>query len=171
MNRNRLTLFVSGLIVASLVLALSASSSADEPKSKMKDVKFACAQHGPMAMMLTLSLESGAPRKVEFIGGTDTSKWVVKIDDQTQSVDNATTVKVRSGDKITWSVAARKHGVVFANKDFAQAMLDFDPAGGKPLKDQSALGTADPAWMAFGPKLWGTDATSDVGILASCKVK
>ena len=173
MKRDRLTFVVALLLLALFVLTLSIESFADDKKDReaAKDVKFACAVHGPSQMVLTLSPEAGTARKIEFIGGNDTTKWVVNIDGQEVKVANGGTVKVRSGDSITWSVAARKHGVVFADQDLAQAMVDFDMTVGKPLKDQMKLGQIDPAWKKFGSKLWGTDGTNEVGTLASCKVK
>jgi plastocyanin len=174
MKRNRLAFVVARMFLGLFVLAMSVQSFADEKKDSKtvaKDVKFACAIHGPAQMVLTLSLETGTSRKIEIIGGSDTKSWVVKIGNQDAKKNNGDTVKVRSGDTITWRVAARTHGVVFADQDLAQAMLDFDTTVGKPLKDQKVLGENDPDWMKFGPKLWGTDGTNEVGVLASCKVK
>jgi hypothetical protein len=160
------------LLLGLLVLALSGPSFADDkdPKNTPKDVKFACSFHGPMSMSLTLGPETGKSRKIEFIGGNSGAKWFVKIDGQDVQVANGATVKVRSGDTITWSVATAKHGVAFAEKDLAQAMIEFDTTVGKPLVDQTTnLNTT--AWKNFGTKRWGTDPTADVGILASGKVK
>jgi plastocyanin len=161
------------LLLGSFVLAFSVRSFADDKdgKAAAKDVKFACSQHGPTDMQLTLTTAAGTPaRKIEFIGGDDTSKWVVKIDGAEVTVDNAKTVDVRSGDTITWSVASKTHGVAFAEQDLAQALLEFDTTVGKPLVDQTTnLSTT--AWKMFGTKRWGTDPTREAGVLASCKVK
>jgi plastocyanin len=173
MKRVRLTFGAALLLFGLFVVAISVPSFAGEQKegkAVAKDVKFACSQHGPTDMMLTLSPATGKPRMIEFIGGNDTTKWVVKIDGQDVKVDNGKTVKVRTGDSITWSVAAKKHGVVFAEQDLAQALLDFDTKVGKPLVDQTIKLTSN-AWKKFGTKRWGTDPTTDVGVLASCKVK
>src|SRR5438552_556891 len=147
MTRDRLTSVATSLLLGLLVLALSVQSFADnkDPKNAPKDVKFACSRHGPKSMNLTLSAETGKSRKIEFIGGNSGAKWFVKIDGQDVQVNNGTTVKVRSGDTITWSVAAAKHGVAFAEQDLAQAMIMFDMTVGKPLVDQTMnLNTA--AW-------------------------
>src|SRR5262249_9238886 len=98
------------------------------------------------------------------------AKWFVKIDGQDVQVANGAKVQVRSGDTITWSVAAAKHGVAFAEQDLAQAMAEFDTTVGKPLVDQTMkLNTTD--WKNLGTMRWGTDPTGDVGVLASGKVK
>jgi hypothetical protein len=172
MTRDRLTSVTTSLLLGLVVLALSVPSFADDKDSKNapKDVKFACSQHGPKNMSLTLSVETGKARKIEFIGGNSGTKWFVKIDGQDVQVDNGTTVKVRSGDTITWSVASAKHGIAFAEQDLAQAMIEFDTKVGKPLIDQTTnLNTTD--WKNFGNKRWGADPTTDVGVLASGKVK
>jgi plastocyanin len=135
-----------------------------------QDVRFACAQHGPLMMKLNLSLEAGAGRIVEVIGGSVVTQWTVKIDGADTGLPDGSTVKVHSGDTITWSVADRTHGVIFANQDLAQAMLQFDTTVGQPLKDQSQLGQ-DLDWAAFGNKLWGTDPFDAVVTLAKAKVK
>jgi len=176
MKRDRLTFVAALLLFGVFVLALSVQSFADEKKDRQagaKDVKFACAVHGPLAMTLALSPEKGAARKIEVIGGLDTKKWVVKIDGKDETPDNGGTLKVRSGDSITWSVsvATRSHGVVFADQDLAQSLLDFDMKASKPLKDQMDLAKNDPDWRKFGSKLWGTDGFKGVVVLASCKVK
>jgi plastocyanin len=173
MKRNRLT-FLAGLLLFGLfVLALSVQSVAQDSKKEKpapKDVKFACSQHGPTDMTLTLTLDTGKPRKIEFVGGGSATRWFVKIDGKDENVKNGETVKVRPGDSITWSVEKGTHGVVFAEQDLAQAVLDFDMKVGKPLVDQTTRLTTN-AWKKFGTKRWGTDPTSDVGVLASCKVK
>ena len=172
MRRDRLTLVAALLTFGLFVPVLAVQSSADDKQDKAvaKDVKFACSQHGPSDMMLTLSLETGAARKIEFIGGNSATKWFVKIDGQDVQVPKQTTVKVRSGDTITWSVAQGTHGVAFAEQDLAQAMLDFDTTVGKPLIDLTTI-LATNSWKRFGAKRWGTDRTNQVGVLASCKVK
>ena len=172
MTRDRLTSVATLLLLGLLVLALSVPSFADDkdPKIGPKDVKFACSFHGPVNMNLTLSAETGKSRKIEFIGGNNGAKWFVKIDGRDVQVANGATVKVRSGDTITWSVAAAKHGVVFAEQDLAQAMIEFDTTVGKPLVDQTTNLNTN-AWKTFGTKRWGTDPTGDVGVLASGKVK
>jgi hypothetical protein len=166
--------FIAVLLLFGLfVLAVSVQSFAGEKKdgkAVAKDVKFACSQHGPVDMMLILSPATGKPRMIEFIGGNDTTKWVVKIDGQEAKVGNGKTVEVRPGDLITWSVAAKKHGVVFAEQDLAQVLLDFDKKVGRPLVDQTMKLTSN-AWKKFGTKRWGTDPTTDIGVLAACKVK
>lgn len=169
MTRDRWSILAAQLLLGCLVFALSAPSRADE-KKEVKDVKFACSQHGPEDMMLTLSLEKGASRKIEFLGGSSAAKWLVKIDGVDTMVPNNTTFKVRPEDAITWSVTAGKHGVAFAEQDLAQAMLDFDMTVGQKLDDQT-MKLKTPAWKAFGTKRWGTDPTTTVGLLASAKVK
>jgi hypothetical protein len=174
MKRGYLTVVASLFLFWFFALAPSVPSFADDKKEVAKDVKFACSQHGPADMTLTLSLETGDPRRIEFIGGTDTTKWVVKIDGQFAQAGkggtNGDTVKVRSGDSITWSFAAKKHGVAFAEKALAEALLDFDPVFKPLLVDQKTKLTTN-AWKMFGADLWGTDPTTDFGIFAACKVK
>jgi plastocyanin len=146
---------------------------ADEKNRKAagQDVKFACSQHGPKDMQLTLKLGTGtSSRAIIFTGGTDTTKWLVQIDGSDVSVDNGKTVEVHSGDSITWKVADKKHGVAFAEKALAEAMLQFDTTVGKPLIDQNMKLTSND-WKMFGNDRWGTDPTSDKVVLASCKVK
>jgi plastocyanin len=137
------------------------------------DVKFACSHHGPTMMALTLTPEAGNARTIEFIAQNNPFKWFVKIDDQDVQVANGATVNVRTGDSITWSITAANHGVAFADKDLAEAMLTFDTTVGKPLEDLSKTLTSA-AWKQFGTKLWGTkpiDAGEDPIVMCSCKVK
>lgn len=178
MKRYRLMHLIAVFLFGTFASALSVSSFAEDKKEPdaADDVKFACSQHGPTDMMLTFSLETGTPRKIEIIGGDDTGKWIVKIDGQFAAAGkggtNGDTIKVRSGDLITWSFASKKHGVAFAQQDKAQAMLDFDSVF-KPLVDQN-MKLVSNAWKTFGDnqgKLWGTDPTTDLGVFASCKVK
>lgn len=157
-------------------------SSADDKPSAVKDVKFACSHHGPTAMMLTLSLEKGDARKIEIVGKNNGAKWFVTIDGQ-QAADgnggkNGDTIKVHSGDTITWKLTAANHGVAFAEQDLAEAMLTFDKPDEKthqPLKLEDLTTTLTTApWKAFGTKLWGTkpmDATNDPIVMVSGKVK
>jgi len=164
------------------VLAMSVQSFADDKKDVAKDVKFACSHHGPTNMMLTLSLEKGDPRKIEIVGKNNGAKWFVTIDGQPakdgNGGQNGDTVKVHSGDTITWKITAANHGVAFAEQDLAEAMLTFDkpdPKTNQPLKleDLTTTLTSD-AWKMFGTKRWGTkpiDAATDPIVMVSCKVK
>lgn len=156
------------------VLTLSFQSFADEKKDAKevaKDVKFACTRHGPNDMQLTLSLEKGDPRKIEINGtGNSNSQWSVIINGEDKTPANKGTVMVRSGDSITWNIAGGKHGVAFAEKNLAQAMLDFDLKAGKPLVDLTNIINTN-AWKMFGTMRWGTEETDDKGVLVKCKVK
>src|SRR4051794_38930896 len=117
MKRVRLSL--ASVLVGFVILVLSVQSlanerKADDKKAAAKDVKFACSRHGPKNMMLTLSLGSDAeaPRKIEIIGMNNGAKWTVKIGG-TAAADgnggkNGDTIKVRSGDSITWSITAAR---------------------------------------------------------------
>jgi len=175
MKPDRLTFVGALLLFVAFVLAVSVQSFADDKKDKAvaKDVKFACSFHGPKNMTLTLSLDTGKPRKIEFIGGNSGAKWFVKVDGKDEIVANGETVKVRPGDAITWSVEKATHGVAFAEQDLAQALLDFDMKAGKPLEDLSDfLKTQE--WKNFGTKRWGTKPAKFVDVpilLAKCKVK
>jgi hypothetical protein len=182
MKRDLLTF--ASLLLGFTVFALALQSFADdrkteEKKAVAKDVKFACSHHGPKNMMLTLRLspDKGTPRKIEFIGVNNGAKWTVKIDgtpaDDGNGGKNGDTVKVRSGDSISWSITAANHGVAFADQDLAEAMLKFDTSVGKPLEDLSTTLTTA-AWKMFGTKLWGTkpiDAGAAPIVMAACKVK
>jgi len=176
MKRDRLKLAAAPLLLGLSVLALALSSHAGEKKDDkdpVKDVKFACSQHGPSFMNLTLSLKKGTARTVEFIGGNDFMKWQVKIDGKDVSIDNGKTAEVFSGDTITWSVNSTncaQHGVVFAEKALAQALIEFDMKAGKPLVDQNKK-LSSGAWKKFGSDRWGTDPTDTAGVLATGKVK
>jgi plastocyanin len=172
------------------VLALSAQSFADDKKEVAKDVKFACSHHGPTAMMLTLSLEKGDPQMIEITGKNNGAKWFVTIGG-VKAADgnggkNGDTVKVHSGDTITWSITDANHGVAFAEQDLAEAMLKFDPAGDDPMVGPLKLedltttltGPCNPKaadWKNFGTKLWGTKPIDAVEgktiVMVKCKVK
>jgi plastocyanin len=181
--KRTLTVFVAPpLIFGLLAFALSVQSFADE-KSGVKDVKFACSHHGPMNMMLTLSFEKGDPRKIEIAGKNNGRKWFVTIAGDSAAEGNGgkngDSVKVHSGDTITWIITDANHGVAFADQELAEAMLTFDQPGDAatgPLKleDLTTTLTSDD-WKKFGPKLWGTkpiDAVSEKTItMVSCKVK
>jgi plastocyanin len=180
MKRDQIAFVAALLLFGLFALAQSVQSSADDKKdtkAAVKDVKFACSHHGPTSMALTLSLENGTPQKIEFIGVNNGAKWTVKIDG-TPAADgnggkNGDTVKVHPGDTITWSITAANHGVAFAEKDLAQAMLEFDTTVGKPLEDLTAFLTTQP-WKDFGTNRWGTkpiDAAKDPVVMVSCKVK
>jgi hypothetical protein len=176
MKRDRLTFVASLLVFGLFALALSVKSFADEKadiKAVAKDVKFACSHHGPMNMSFTLSLEAGTPQKIEFIGGNIGRHWFVKINDKDVTAEhaNGTSIKVHSGDSITWSISVENvpHGVAFAEQDLAQALLAFDP-GNEPLVDLTMILKTDP-WKHFGTQRWGAAETMGVRVLASCKVK
>jgi plastocyanin len=163
------------LLFVLFAVALSVQSSAGDKQAK--DVKFACSHHGPENMMLTLSLEKGDPRKIEITGKNNGAKWFVTIDGKEAEAgnggNNGDTVKVHSGDTITWKITAANHGVAFAEQDLAEAMLKFDATVGKPLEDLSDF-LKTKAWKDFGNKRWGTkpiDASQDPVVMASCKVK
>src|SRR5437016_5150604 len=98
------------LLLGLFVLPLALQSFADDKKDRAKDVKFACSHHGPTNMALTLTPEKGTVRKIDFIGVNNGAKWLVKIDGQPAQPGNGGTngdsVKVRSGDSITWSITA-----------------------------------------------------------------
>src|SRR5258707_7534637 len=99
-------------------------------------------------MLLTFSIEKGdGGRKIEITGKNNNgAKWFVTIDGQPAADGNGgkngQTVKVRTGDKITWIIAAVgnntiMHGVAFAEQNLAEAMLTFDlpdAKTGQPLK-------------------------------------
>jgi plastocyanin len=179
MKCDRSTFVAALLLLGFFVLGLSVDSLADEknPKTVAKDVKFACTKHGPAHMTLSLSPEEGKAREIKIMGGMNTMVWVVKIGDgKEEEVANGSTVKVHSGDSITWSVsvATRSHGVVFADQDLAEALLDFDKKASKELKSRTGLGDDDAqkkAWEMFGSKLSGTAFFPGVVDLAKCKVK
>jgi plastocyanin len=181
-NRN-LTVFIALLLVCGLfTFALPFRSFADDTKD-VKDVKFACSHHGPMNMMLTLSLEKGDPRKVEIAGKNNGKKWFVTIDGKDAAAGsgggNGDSVKVHSGDTITWVITDANHGVAFADQKLAESMLTFDPPDpktGQPLKleDLATTLTSDD-WKRFGTNLWGTKPIDAVQgktfVMVSCKVK
>jgi len=180
MKRDHLT-FIASLLVF-VLFALSIQSFADVTKQAAKDVKFACSHHGPTKMMLTLSLENGDPQKIDIVGKNNGDQWFVTIDGKEakpgKGGTNGDTVKVHSGDTITWRITAANHGVAFAEQDLAEAMLKFDPPGDPkvgPLKleDLTTTLTSDP-WKMFGTKRWGTkpiDAGTSPIVVVSCKVK
>jgi plastocyanin len=171
MKRTCVTPVAALLLVGMVALLSEWGFGADEKKKSPADVKFACSQHGPSDMQLTLSLESGNVQKIEFIGtGTTAAKWTVKIDGVEKNIANQSKVKVRSGDSITWSVEGGKHGVAFAEEDLAKAMLEFDEKVGKKLEDLNGTLTSN-QWKMFGMKRWGTKPTTDKQVIASCKVK
>ena len=174
--RHIVTKYVTLLLLGMCTFALSAQSFADDPP---KDVTFACSHHGPMRMMLTLSFEKGDPRDIQITGKNNGMKWFATIGGNDAPAgnggNNADTVKVHSGDTITWIITDANHGVAFSNQDLAQAMLDFTPNGcvGQPLIDLTTTLTTDD-WKAFGTKLWGTkpiDAGPNPIIMVKCKVK
>jgi hypothetical protein len=176
MKRDTLRFVARPLLFGFFVIMVYVQSFAND-KEAAKDVKFACSHHGPANMMLTLSLEKGDARKIEIVGKNNGAKWFVTIDGQPapdgNGSKNADTIKVHSGDTITWKITAANHGVAFAEQGLAQAMLDFDTTVGKPLEDLTATLTTD-AWKEFGMKRWGTkpiDAEDDPVVMASCKVK
>jgi len=152
--------------IALAAISLSVSAADDKkPDGKAKaavmDVKFSCPIHGPNMMTLTLSHEAApagtAARTIKMtaVGGL---KWNVTIDGTNATAGgggtNKDTIKVHTGDTIVWVLKANKHGVAFAEKDRAEAMLKFEMLTGQTLKDLT-LGGAD--WTAFGSKLWGIE--------------
>lgn len=160
-------------------LMLCAGSPAQD--KDVKDVKFACSRHGPDHMQLTLSLEKGQPRTLKFIGQSNGAKWSVTIDGVAAADgnggQNGDTVKVHSGDKLIWQIAALNHGVAFAEKDLAEAMITFDDPdtdkGPLPMIDLTSVLTSD-EWKAFGMKLWGVkpiNAHPQPFVMVSGKVK
>ena len=176
MKRNTLTVVASNLLAGFLLVALSVLSFADDKKEAVKDVKFACSHHGPKNMQLTLSLEKGDARKIEITGKNNGAKWFVTIDGQAapdgNGGKNGDTIKVHSGDTITWLITAANHGVAFAEKDLAQTMLNFGTVG-RPLEDLTGILDTQ-AWKDFGTNRWGTkpiDASDNPVVMASCKVK
>jgi hypothetical protein len=177
MKIETLRFVASWLLTGFMFVALSMLSFADDKKDVAKNVKFACSQHGPKNMMLTLSLEKGDTRKIEITGKNTGAKWFITINGKPaqdgNGGKNGDTIKVHSGDKITWRITGARHGVAFAEKDLAQAMLDFDTEAGKPLEDLTDfLSTA--VWKAFGSNRWGTkpiDAAKDPVVMVSCTVK
>ena len=180
--KRSLTVFVASLLLFGLLaFRLPVQSFADD--KKVEDVKFACSHHGPVMMMLTLSMEKGDPQKIVIEGKNNGKKWFVTIDGKAAPAgnggNNGDSVKVHSGDKITWIITDANHGVAFPDQTVAEPMLTFDPAGDPatgPLKLESlttTLTTDD--WKKFGTKLWGTkpiDAVEGKTItMVSCTVK
>src|SRR5438067_1834500 len=112
MKRNQITYVAAMLLFGFFALALSVQSVADDkkdPKEVAKDVKFACSRHGPAHMQLTFSHEAGKGRKIEILGKNDNgAKWFVTIDGTPAANGNGgksgDTVKVHSGDTITWTI-------------------------------------------------------------------
>jgi len=181
-------LFTFLVLLPTLALfALSAQAVAQDKKDPVKekgavrDVKFACSRHGAEHMLLTLSLEvATAPmRTIEFIGAGNGMKWTVQIDGMNVTTPDGATVKVHSGDTIKWSIDAPtgmgiRHGVAFAERGLADAMLNFN-AGGQPLVvlNMPPFSTR-PDWVAFGTMLWGSlpiDATAMKTVMVSATVK
>jgi hypothetical protein len=166
------------LVLVSIILTCSVRSLADQPK----DVKFACSHHGPSNMQLTLSLEEGPSRAIEIVGkNSNGSKWFVSIDghaaDNGNGGKNKDSIKVHHGDTIIWKIESGdtgiEHGVAFAEKETAQAMLQFDEKTSKLLEDLNDFLSTDP-WKAFGMSRWGTKpfaAGADAIVLVSAKVK
>jgi len=165
MKRNHLAFVALLLVFVLFALALSNRSFAEDEKDGAKDVKFACSHHGPMKMMLTLSLEKGDPQKIDIAGVNNGDQWSVTIDGNKAKPgnggNNGDTIKIHSGDTITWTITAANHGVAFADQDLAEAMLKFDPPGDDPtvgplkLEDLTNTLTSD-SWKMFGAKRWGT---------------
>jgi len=148
------------LLAGFFFLALSVASVAAD------DVKFACSHHGPKNMLLTLSLEKGDPQIIVIEGKNNGKQWFVTIDGRPAANgnggQNGDTIKVHSGDTITWSISAATHGVAFADQKLAEAMFKELKAGDKlKLEDlTTTLTSAD--WKAFGKTLWGTKETNAV---------
>src|SRR5437870_4434337 len=119
--------YVLTLLAGFFFLALSVASVAAD------DVKFACSHHGPKNMMLTLSLEKGDRQTIVIEGKNNGAKWFVTINGMPAADgnggQNGDTIKVHSGDTITWSISAANHGVAFAEQKLAQAMFKELKAG------------------------------------------
>jgi plastocyanin len=151
------------IALAAISLSVSAADDkkGDDKKAAVMDVKFSCPVHGPKMMTLTLSHEAApagtAARTIKMtaVGG---AKWNVTIGGTNAPAggggNNNDTIKVHTGDTIVWVLKANTHGVAFAEKDRADAMLKFEMLTGQTLKDLT-LGGAD--WTAFGSKLWGIE--------------
>jgi len=118
-------------------------------------------------MTLTLAPEAaGEPtRKLEIIGDQNPTRWRVTVDGADKTPENGGKVAVRPGDTITWRVVQGFHGVLFADRDAAKVMLEFDEKAGKELKER------DDKFPGFGPRQWGTTGHSAVSTLAQAKVK
>lgn len=151
--------------IALAAMSLSVSVADDKKpdgsaKAAVMDVKFSCPVHGPKMMTLTLSHEVASAGtaartiKMTAVGG---AKWNVTIDGTNAPAGsggtNNDTIKVHTGDTIVWVLKTNKHGVVFAEKDRAEAMLKFDMLTGQTLDDL----TLGDDWKMFGSKLWGIE--------------
>jgi plastocyanin len=173
MKRNHLSFPVSLALAGFLFLASSVQSLA------VDDVKFACSHHGPMNMNLTLHLEQGDPQTIVIEGTANSAtKWSVTINAQPAASgnggDNGDTIKVHSGDTITWILTGANHGVAFADKDAANAMLK-DLKAGVPLKLEDLTTTLTSSdWVNFGANRWGVkklDAVAGTIIMVTGTVK
>jgi plastocyanin len=171
-KRYHLSFLVSLALAGFLFLSSSVQSLA-------ADVKFACSHHGPAMMSLTLTLEQGAPRTIVIEGkATSGMKWFVTIDnkvaDSGNGGDNGDTITVHSGDTIMWILTGANHGVAFADKDVANAMLKDLKAGATlQLEDLTTTLTTDD-WVAFGATRWGVkklDAVAGTIIMVTGTVK
>ena len=146
MKRHHFSFLVSLALTGFLFLSSSVQSLA-------ADVTFACSHHGPMNMNLTLSLEQGTPRTIVIEGkATSPTQWFVTIDNAAAAAgngaNNGDTIKVHSGDTIMWILTGANHGVAFADKDAANAMLKLKAGATLQLEDLTTILTDD-GWPAF----------------------
>ena len=156
-------ILLSLAFTAHLVVGACPSSRAEAPEP----VKFTCFVHGPTNMTLSLAPEAaGEPtRKLEVIGEQNPTRWRVTIDGADKTPQNGGKLAVRPGDTITWKVVQGFHGVVFADRDAAKAMLEFVDGAGKELDDRADK------FPGFGPRQWGTTGHPAGTTLAEAKVK
>ncbi len=102
-------------------------------------------------------------RQIEIVGTSgDITNWHVTIDGVAQDPPrNPHEITVGPGDVITWRVEGGFHGVGFFGQANAEAILEFDPAVGRPRS--ASPGVLDAGWF-------GTEGISS-GILARATVR
>lgn len=119
-------------------------------------LRMTCFVHGPDMMTLEFLREDGEARDIEIIGGGNVSKWTVKIDGtdvtpEPQTLTNPGQVRLHDEDRITWKVEGFAHGLLFATKQEAEALFEFDTNEGQPLDDRARLPDFNWGTESFGP--------------------
>src|SRR5262249_2072899 len=153
-------LLITALLLALIVATAAAPrvGAAPDDKPAAPTALFTCTQHGPNMMTLTLTLETGkGGRTVLLTGANETKAWKITVDGKDvltkeQAPDGKATLAVQPTDKITWRVVNLRHGVTFADRKAAEALLEFQTKEGKELTDRK-----EDKFKTFGPSPWGTD--------------
>jgi hypothetical protein len=163
--------FVACLLTSTLSAAKLVPAPAPGPTAL-----FTCTQHGPKMMVLTLAYKEGlGGRSIHFTGANEGQTWQVCINghDDTpaeQTPDSKSSIEVRANDNLVWQISNLTHGVTFADKAAAEALLDIDVKASKPLSPRM-----EAKFKGFGPDPWGTDpipsTPGQTTILVVAKVK